>query len=587
MHINKLARFVRPHAGWFVLALVFTLSGVGSALIPPALARQVVDNVFVVAVEEGDFEGKTSLLITLIFGIMLATAGRALSIFLRNSLVESASQKVIRDIKQTMYDHIQSLSFHFFHTHRTGELMARMTNDVEMVRGILVMGVMHGATGIFYVLSSAVVLFTLNWQLALVSVVASPFLFLATYRLRKEIFPKFQQVRTQYSNLNASVQENISGIRMVKSLMRYDHELEKFREQNEGLTGVRDDALKVWARWMPLIEFLSGFASVLVLLIGGVMVINGSMTLGLWVQFNSYLWMLVTPMRMLGEVVNQIALAGSSAERLAEILETEPHIKNPPNAIHLPRIRGGVVFDNVDWSADGKSILEGISFEAKPGSTIAIMGPTGSGKSSLVHLIPRFYDPDSGRVLIDGVDTRELDLEQLRSQVGLVAQETFLFSETMYNNLTYGRRSAPQEFVRRVAVQTQAHFFIQSMADGYDTVVGERGVGLSGGQKQRASIARALLKQAPILILDDSTSSVDMETEAMIQQALRNLEHNVTTFIIAHRISSVKHADEILVLDHGRIVERGTHDELLKTDGMYAEYFHVQYADAGVFGGGK
>ncbi len=585
MHISKLARFVKPHLAGFIVALVFTLTGVAAALVPPQLAGNIVDQVFVQAVRDGDFAGRTRQLVILIAGIVAATVGRSLSMFLRNTFVESASQKVIRDLKQTLYDHIQGLSFHFFHKNRTGELMARMTNDVETTRGILVMGVMHGATGIFYVVSSAVLLFTLKWQLALVSIVTAPFLFLATLRLRKSIFPKFQDVRTQYSNLNASVQENISGIRMVKSLMRYEHELEKFGKENEALTHTRDEALKVWAKYMPLIEFLSSAASVLVLLIGGLMVIQGSITLGVWVKFNSYLWMLVTPMRMLGEVVNQFALAGSSAERLFEVLETEPLIKSPAQPIHLPRVQGKVVFENVSWSADGSEILSDISFEAPPGSTIAIMGATGSGKSSLVHLIPRFYDPDRGRVLIDDVDARELDLQQLRENVGLVAQETFLFSETMYNNLTYGRRGVPQEYVKRVAVQTQSHFFIRSMADGYETVVGERGVGLSGGQKQRASIARALLKQAPVLILDDSTSSVDMETEALIQKALRNLEHDVTTFIIAHRISSVKHADEILVLDHGRIAERGTHESLLKVNGIYAEFFNVQYADARAVGG--
>ena len=585
MHIRKLARFVKPHLAGFIVALVFTMTGVAAALIPPQLAGNIVDNVFVRAVRDGDFAGRTPQLLVLIGGIVAATFGRSISMFLRNVFVESASQKVIRDLKQAMYDHIQGLSFHFFHQNRTGELMARMTNDVEMSRGVLVMGIMHGATGIFYVVSSAVLLFTLNWQLALVSIVSAPFLFIATFRLRRTIFPRFQDVRAQYSSLNASVQENISGIRMVKSLMRYGHELDKFRKENKGLTEKRDAALQVWAKYMPIIEFLSGAASVLVLLIGGLMVIRGSITLGVWVKFNSYLWMLVTPMRMLGEVVNQFALAGSSTERIFELLETEPLIKNPPAPIHLPKVRGKVVFENVSWRAEGSEILTDISFEAPAGSTVAIMGATGSGKSSLVHLIPRFYDPDKGRVLIDDVDAKELDLQQLRENVGLVAQETFLFSETMYNNLTYGRRRAPQEYVRRVAVQTQSHFFIRSMADGYETVVGERGVGLSGGQKQRASIARALLKQAPILVLDDSTSSVDMETEALIQKALRNLEHNVTTFIIAHRISSVKHADEILVLDHGKIVERGNHEQLMKTDGLYAEYFHVQYADLGVMGG--
>ncbi|MFW5684932.1 MAG: ABC transporter ATP-binding protein [Spirochaetota bacterium] len=578
--MKKLARFLKPHLGWFAAALVFTLTGVGSALVPPSIAGRIVDDVFVASVRDGRFAERLPMLMNLILGIVAATGGRALSIFLRNTVLETASQRTMRDLKQTMYDHVQGLSFHFFHRTKTGELMARMTNDMEMVRGALVLAIMHGATGVFYAASSSVLLFLINWRLALVAVAASPLLFIATYRLRTRIYPKFQDVRAQYSALNAAVQENISGIRVVKSFMRYEHELEKFRAQNHGLTEKRDASLAIWAKYMPIIEFLSGLPSVLVLFAGGWMVIRGEISLGLWVEFNSYLWMLVTPMRMLGDVVNQIALAQSSNERLFEILETEPNISSPPDAIRPLSVRGEVEFRNVNWRVDGKEILTDVSLHARPGDTIAIMGATGSGKSSLVHLIPRFYDPDEGTVLIDGVDAKLLDLRTLREHIGLVAQETFLFSETMYNNLTYGRQRTPMEFVQRVAVQTQAHFFIKSMADGYETVVGERGVGLSGGQKQRASIARALLKQAPILILDDSTSSVDMETEALIQRALRNLEHRVTTFIIAHRISSVKHADEIIVLDHGRIAERGTHDELMRRGGLYADYFRVQYADA-------
>jgi ATP-binding cassette subfamily B protein len=459
--------------------------------------------------------------------------------------------------------------------------MARMTNDIEMVRGMLVLSVMHGAMGVFYFVGSVAILFFLNWQLALISVMASPFLFLTTYRLRKTIFPTFQEVRARYSALNTAVQENISGIRVVKTFMRYDHEIAKFREKNAGLTAARDLSLDVWAKYMPVIDFLSAFASAAVLLIGGWMVINDRITLGLWVQFNSYLWMLVQPMRMLGEVVNQFALSASSTERIFEILETDSNIQNACDPIRPEKIRGEVEFRNVSWAVDGQPILKNISFRAGPGATVGIMGATGSGKSSLVHLITRFYDPTEGAVLIDGVDAREVDLATLRDNVGLVAQETFLFSETMYNNISYGRRGAPIEYVQRVAVQTQAHMFIKSMADGYDTVVGERGVGLSGGQKQRASIARALIKQAPILILDDATSSVDMETEALIQEALMNLGHKVTTFIIAHRISSVKHADEIIVLDHGEIIERGTHEQLLQAGGTYADIFEVQFESNG------
>ena len=457
--------------------------------------------------------------------------------------------------------------------------MARMTGDMENVRVLFVSGTMHGATGLFYFAVSATILFFIDWRLALVAVAGSPFLFYTTMTLQARIHPKFRAMRAQYSALNTAVQENISGIRVVKSLMRYDFELEKFRKENRGLTDRRNDALRVWAKFMPFIEFLSGIASALVLLAGGWMVIEGRITLGTWVQFNGYLWMLAMPMRMLGEVVNYYSLSVASLERIFEVLETTPNIDHATAAISPTRIRGEVELRDVCWGADGQTILSHIDLHAEPGATIAIVGSTGSGKSSLVHLIPRFYDPDSGQVLIDGVDVRKMNLTILRRNVGLVAQDTFLFSETMYNNLTYGRPGASSEFVRRVAVQTQAHMFIQSMSEGYSTVVGERGVGLSGGQKQRASIARTLLKQSPILIFDDATSAVDMETEALIQDALRNLEHKVTTFIIAHRISSVLHADEIVLLDRGRIAERGTHDELLARGGEYAEIFAVQFAE--------
>jgi ATP-binding cassette subfamily B protein len=579
MPLRKIFRFARPHLGWALGAILFAVLVVSVALIPPALARSVVDDVFLASVRDGDFAARRRLLLLLMGGIVGANVLRSVFIFIRNTLLEVYSQRVTRGLKQRMYDHIQSQSFDFFHNTRTGELMARMTNDVEMVRGLLALGIMHGATGIFFLVASTAILLVLNWPLAILSMVAAPFLFMVTFRLREKLHPKIQDVRAQFSSLNTAVQENISGIRVVKSFMRYDHELEKFRVQNQGLTAKRDAAVAVWAKYMPAMEFLSGIASALVLLAGGWMVIRDWITLGVWVQFNGYLWMLVQPMRMLGDVANQVAMAAASAERIFDILETRPNISSPPAPRRPQRIRGEVEFRRVSWSVDGRPILKDIDLHVRQGATVAIMGPTGSGKTSLVHLIARFYDPQEGQVLIDGIDARELDLTLLRDNVGLVAQETFLFSETLYNNLTYGREGAPIELVQKIATQTQADEFILPMADGYETVVGERGIGLSGGQKQRASIARALLKQAPILILDDSTSSVDMETEARIRTALRNVEHRATTFIIAHRLSSVRHADEIVVLDHGRIVERGRHADLLAKDGLYAEYFRVQYAD--------
>ena len=586
MLIRKLMPFARGHRLWFVLGILLTFTGVSAAMIPPFLARRIVDDVFIASVRDGNLEGRSTLLLTLIIGIVAATAVRAGSIFAKNLVLETFSQRTIRTLKQKLFDHIQSLSFEFFHKTRTGELMARMTGDMEAIRTVLVIGVMHGATGLLYLSMSAVILLSINWQLALVAIAASPFLLLATLRFRTLIQPKFQDMRTQYSKLNTSVQENISGVRVVKAFMRYGFELEKFRKENHGLSTSRNAALAVWARFMPIIEFLSGISAALLLLVGGWMVIRGHITLGVWVQFNGFLWMVVMPMRMLGEVVNAYTLAVASAEKIFDVLETKPHIASRADAQSPKVIHGEVEFRNVSWSTGGQTILKNINLHAKPGATIAIMGATGSGKSSLVHLITRFYDPDAGQVLVDGTDIRDIDLQVLRENVGLVAQEAFLFSETMYNNLTFGRQGVPIEFVRRVAVQTQSHMFIRSMTAGYETVVGERGTGLSGGQKQRASIARTLLKESPILILDDATSAVDMETEALIQDALKNLEHKVTTFVIAHRISAVKHADEIIILDDGEIVERGTHEELLKANGAYAEIYSVQYQDAATAGEG-
>lgn len=562
-----------------MFSIICAIVVVSFALVPPALVKRLVDDVFVASVQDGNFESRRGLLLLLTGGIVVATVVRAGFIFLRNTFVEVYSQRVSRDLKQQMYDAIQAQSFGFFNSTRTGELMARLTNDVEMVRLLLAQGLMMGATGVFFVVASAAILLTLSWQIALFSMISAPFLFLATLRLRRELHPAITDVRAQFSRLNTAVQENISGIRVVKSFMRYDHELGKFAKENEGLTARRNISNRIWAKYMPATEILSGISSAIVLLVGGWLVIHGRISLGIWVQCNGYLWMLVQPMRSLGDVANQVAMAGASAERIFEILETPPSIMSRPNPRRPERIRGDVELRGVSWGLEGRPILRDINLHARAGSTVAIMGSTGSGKTSLVHLIPRFYDPDEGQVLIDGIDVRELDLPFLRDNVGLVAQETFLFSDTLYANLTYGREDAPLEAVQKAAVLAQAEEFIEPLEEGYETIVGERGVGLSGGQKQRASLARALMKEAPILILDDSTSSVDMETETRIQKALRNLDHRATTFIIAHRISSVLHADEIIVLDRGQIVERGSHGELVAKGGLYAEYFDVQYAD--------
>ena len=583
MSLKRLFVFARPHYPRMAGGVILALSGVACALVPPAISRRIVDSVFNenrLAPAYFD-EGWRSLRILIL--IMLASVVcRSISIFLRNILLESFGQKVVKDLKQTLYDHLQRLSFDFFHQNRTGELMARMTADIDAIRDLLAQGIIKLSFGIFYIVLTTFVLFRLNLTLALMAALPVPFVGITAYWGAKNIQPRFKSARKQYSSLNATVQENISGIRVVKTFNRQDFEREKFDRENEKLTGCRNHTLQAWAIMMPILEFLSSISTVVLILFGGIMVINGTITLGLWVQFSGYLWMLIMPMRMTGEVINAFSMASASADRVFAILETCSDIRNIRNPRKPEKILGQVEFRHVTWERNGQKILDDISLKAPPGSIIALMGATGSGKSSLVNLISRFYDPTEGEVLVDGINVRKMELTTLRSHVAMVMQEPFLFSETISNNISYGREDASMQDIRRSARRSHAHGFIAGMTDSYDTIVGERGMGLSGGQKQRASIARALIKEAPVLILDDSTSAVDMETEELIQESLRHEEKDTTTFIIAHRISSVINADEIIVLDGGRIAERGTHRELLALKGMYYDTYVTQYGIRGL-----
>lgn len=571
IELRKLWGYIKKYKLYFYGGLLFIIFNVLISMLPGYLNRRIIDDVI--------RDKKMQLLATFLIAYIVATLLRSVAIMVQRYFTESLSQNLLRDLKQDVYDHLQKMSYNFFNKNRTGELMSRMTGDMEAIRMLFADGMIQFTRAVFYLIFVILVLIPENVPLTLVSLALSPLIGFFAYRLGVRIKPIFRQVREQYSDLNSTVQENISGIRIVKAFHQQCYEMEKFDEENNDYFIKNYKAAKIWSKYFPVIEFLGGVSTVLLLFYGGQLVIKGEITLGVWMQFNSYLWMLIMPMRMVGHIVNMFNRTSASAERIFNILETEPEIENKKDAIKVDKIRGEVEFENVSLNYGGEEILKNISFHVTPGETVAIMGATGSGKTSLINLIPRYYEATKGKILINGIDNHRYDIQNLRSQISIVMQDVFLFSETIASNISYGSPEADLKDIKNAAEVSSARGFIEEMENGFDEVIGERGVGLSGGQKQRISLARAIIEENPILILDDATSAVDMETEARIQQALEKMEQKSTVFLIAHRISSVRNADQILILDKGRIVEKGTHEELIKKKGKYYTMFKEQYRE--------
>jgi ATP-binding cassette subfamily B protein len=426
-----------------------------------------------------------------------------------------------------------------------------------------------------------VLLFRADPGLALVSLAVLPFLIFTAYRFGRVIRPRFLAIQTQFGEVSSVMQENLSGTRVVRVFAQEDREIERFDNALTTLYDRQIDAIKVWSRSYPMMTFLNEIGVAFVLWYGGRAVLRGDISVGTLVEFNLYLAMLAMPVRTLGWIVNSMARAIASGDRIFEVIDTQPAIRSPLKPTPLAQPRGVVAFEDVSFTypGTGVQVLSNISLEAEPGRVTALFGPTGAGKSTLTALIPRFYDVTSGRVTIDGVDVRDVRLDELRQLVAFVQQDVFLFGRTIKENISFGNSNATDEEIERAARIAGAHEFIVEQPQGYDTIVGERGVSLSGGQKQRVSIARALCADPRILILDDATSSVDTETEYAIQQELRGAMGNRTTFVIAQRLLSLRDADEILVLDEGRIVERGTHDELVARGGLYTRVYDLQLRD--------
>ncbi len=563
--------FLKKYKWLMVLGLLLTTIISILAIVNPYISGMIVDEVIT--------GGKLSLLPKLIIALLAATSIRGILRYYYQVVFETCSQGVLYEMRDKVYRKLLQEDFAFYNRKRTGDLMSRQTGDMDAIRHFVAYVIYAVYENILLFLFALTMIFTVNVKLALCMMAVLPFTALTTYLQSKQVKPAFQRNRDCFSSLNAFVQENVSGNRVVKAFAKEDYEIEKFNKENDAFRDSQLDASKIWMRYLPVFEMLSNLLTIILMLYGGYMVIRGEITLGNMVTVNGYLWMLTVPLRMAGWWINDIQRFVTSVEKIYATYTEEPSVKAPVNGTMRKHLQGAVTFRDVSYQADGEDIVHDISFCVKPGQTVGIIGSTGAGKSTIMNLLCRFYDVTAGEVLVDGINVKNLDLYDLRDNIGMAMQDVFLFSDTIEGNIAYAKPDCPFEEVKHAAIMADANHFIQNLPDGYDTIVGERGVGLSGGQKQRISLARALLKDPSILILDDTTSAVDMETESYIQTQLKKIEKDCTIFIIAYRISSIKDADLILVMDNGRIIERGTHEELLQNNGYYASAFRNQYGE--------
>ncbi|HEV2125111.1 MAG TPA: ABC transporter ATP-binding protein [Chloroflexota bacterium] len=652
--LGRLLSFAYRYRTFTILAYVCLLATIALGLVQPLIIKEVFDR----GIGEQDVQ-----FLLVASGLLLVTnVANSIFNFGVSYLNEFVSQRVAYDLRNALYDHLQHLSFGYHDRAKTGELMSRVTSDVDSARIFTGQGVLQSVNMVVIYVAILALMFSLHWQLALLALATMPFVGFTAVQYGTRVRPLFSRMQRQWAQLTAVLQENITGVRVVKAFAREDFEIDKFKRENEEFLQRNIAATRLQALVYPLMLFITAIGTILIIWFGGREVIVGNLTLGTLLAFNSYLARLAQPTRQLGVIISWVSRASASGERLFEILDAPSPVSNRPGARPMPPIEGRVVFDQVSFSygqpppgvgsmnsarfqpvadritdsgiatrrdrqdgqdgatkgetqteprqIDGRGngapretpakgetstkertlfddslsissdlVLRDINLVAEPDQVVALIGHTGSGKSTLVSLIPRFYDVSEGAVLIDGIDVRDVELQSLRRQIGIVLQELLLFSATVSENIAYGRPEATQEEIERAARAAQAYEFISELSEGFDTKVGERGVTLSGGQRQRLAIARALLIDPRILILDDATASVDMRTEYLIQQALQTLMKGRTTFVIAQRLTTIKQADHILVMDHGRIVQRGKHEELVAQLGPYHEIYDLQLRD--------
>lgn len=570
---KRLKSYYLPYKKYFFISLFFLSFITIITVIYPIVLQLTIDEVFV-----NKRFNIIPYIAAVFFGLMVL---KGFSNFIHQYLGDLFGINAVYDLRDALYKKLQVLSFKYYDNAKTGDLMSRLTADVEGFRFFLSFGFAELIRIVFLVLFSFGVMFYYSIPLAFVTIAAIPFLIIVVFSFEKRVHPAFRGIRKSIGRMNTRVQENITGMHTVKSLSREGFEIDRFSSSNDNYRQNYIDTSLIWARFFPLMELIGNISAVSLLAYGGYLVVQGQITLGELVAFFSLVWYIMGPLMNLGFVVNQFSQAKASGERLIEILDAEEDIVESLDACDV-EIMGNVVFNDVSFSygTDGDSALKHISFVAEKGKTIGLIGATGAGKTSLTQLISRFYEPQSGEILIDNRPIKEYQLKTLRKHIGFVLQESFLFSTTIRENIAYGLPNITDEQVVAAAKHAQADEFIMKMPEGYNTMLGERGMGLSGGQKQRIAIARAICINPSILILDDATSAVDMQTEFNIQLALKDVMKDRTSIIISHRISSLQHADEILVLKDGVITERGSHKELLEKQGAYKDIYDMQYKDA-------
>ncbi|MBN2238184.1 MAG: ABC transporter ATP-binding protein [Dehalococcoidales bacterium] len=577
--VFRLFVFIRSQWGWIGLALGCLVASTVLSMVIPNMLGNGID--MALNPTNSSFLGFAMARETAIWWvagtIIVASALRGLAGYGQGYLQEVISQKVSYDVRNAIYDRLQRLSFAYYDKAQTGQLMSRATVDVEAIRMFFGMGLIGIVQLVVMVVAISIVIFILNWQLALMSLALMPIIGWLAVRFSTRIRPLWMGVQELMAQLGIILQESLIGVRVVKSFNREKEESRKFSTQATVLYDQHINIAKQMSVAMPTMMFVMALPTILVLWYGGIQVINGNMTIGNLTEFMLYVNMLVMPVRQAGMMVNMITRTVSAGQRILEILDTESAVKEKPDAIELGKVNGEVTFEDVSFSYDSvAATLKDVSFHAEPGQLIALLGGSGSGKSTIANLISRFYDVSNGSIKVDGTDIRDVTLSSLRRNVGISQQDIFLFSGTIKDNIAYGAVDATLEDVQEVAKAASLHDFIVTLPDGYDTWVGERGLTLSGGEKQRLAIARTLLVNPSILILDDSMSSVDADTEKMIRKALDELIQGRTTFIITHRLPIIKNADLILMLEKGVVEEMGKHDELMAREGLYYQIYQSQ-----------